>query len=52
MSRGQGSQSREPSRDVEMHSNPASNRASEEQSAEEEADETSLMEPEGGFLKP
>ena len=51
-SRGQGSQSRETSKDAGTQSNPASNPASEEHSGEEEVEETSLMEPEGGFRKP
>ena len=49
MSRGRGSQSQGPSKEVGTESNPAFNPASEEQSGEEEVEETSLMEPEGGF---
>jgi hypothetical protein len=45
---GEGSQSL----DVGTQSNPANNPISEEHSAEEEVEETSLMEPEGGFSKP
>ena len=41
--------SREASKDMETPSNPASTPASQEQSEEEEFEETSLMEPEGGF---
>ena len=52
MVQGQGSQSREASKDVGTQSNPPSNPASEGHSAEEEVEETSLMEPEGGFSKP
>jgi hypothetical protein len=46
------SQSRGTSKDMGTQSNPASNPAMEEQSAEDELEETSLMEPEGWFLKP
>ena len=49
MSRGRGSQSQGISKDVGTQSNPAINPDSEEHSGEEEAEETSLMEPEGGF---
>ena len=42
----------EPSKDAGTQSNPASIPASQEQSGEEEVEETSLMEPEGGFRKP
>lgn len=38
----------EPSKDAGTQSNPAL----QEQSGEEEVEETSLMEPEGGFRKP
>ena len=48
----QGTQCRGASRDMETHSNPESNPATEEQSEEEEVEETSVMEPEGGYLKP
>ena len=47
--RGQRSHSRETSKDVGTQSNPASNPTSHEQSGEKEFEETSLMEPEGGF---
>ena len=46
-----GSQSPGTSKDVETQSNPASNPALEEHSAEDEVEETSLMEPEGKFIK-
>jgi hypothetical protein len=52
MSRGQGSQCEEASKDMGTQSNPANNPTSEEQSAEEEFEETSMMEPEGGYHKP
>ena len=52
MLQGRRSQSREASKDVGTQSNPASNPASEGQSPEEEVEETSLMEPEGAYLKP
>ena len=52
MSRGQGSQCEEASKEMGTESNPANNPTSEEQSAEEEFEETSLMEPEGGYHKP
>jgi hypothetical protein len=51
-SRGRGSQSQRASKEMETESNPAYNIASEEHSGEEEAEETSLMEPEGGFENP
>jgi hypothetical protein len=51
-SRERGSQSRGASRDMGTQSNPASNPATEEHSMEDELEETSLMEQEGGFLKP
>ena len=51
-SRGQGSQSKGGSKDMGTQSNPATNLASQEHNMEEEAEETSLMEPEGLFLKP
>jgi hypothetical protein len=52
MSRGRGSQCEEASKEMGTQSNPENNPTSEEQSAEEEFEETSLMEPEGGYLKP
>ena len=52
MTQGRGSQSLEASKDVGTQSNPASLPSSEEQSVEEEVEETSLMEPEGGFSEP
>ena len=52
ISQGQGTQSRGASKDMGTESNPASNPASQEHSGEEEVEETSLMEPEGGFRKP
>ena len=45
------SQSRGASKDMGTQSNPASNPAMEDQSPEDELEETSLMEPEGWFLK-
>ena len=51
-SRELGSQSRGASKDMGTPSNPESTPGMEEQSAEEEHEETSLMEPEGGFVKP
>ena len=47
ISGGQGSQSQKTSKDLGTQSNPAYNSTS-----EEEFEETSLMESEGGFLKP
>jgi len=52
MSRGRGSQYEGASKDMETQSKPAYNPTSEDQSAEEECEETSLMEPEGGYHKP
>jgi hypothetical protein len=52
MSRAPGSQSQGASKDLGTQSNPESNQASEERSAHEELEETSLMKPEGGVLKP
>ena len=40
------------SKDIGTQFNPLSNHAMEEHSAGEEFEETSLLEPEGGFLKP
>jgi hypothetical protein len=51
-SREQGSQSRGASQEMGTEGNPGDNPATEEKSADEDFDETSLMEPEGGFLKP
>jgi hypothetical protein len=51
-SRGRGSQSQGASKDMGTKSNPAYNIASEEHNGEEKAEETSLMEPEGGFQNP
>ena len=51
-SREGGSNSRGASKDIGTQSNPFSNPAMEEYSAGEELEETSLMEPEGGSLKP
>jgi hypothetical protein len=50
--REQGTQCRGASRDMGTQSNPESNPTMEDQSAEQELEETSLLEPEGGFLKP
>ena len=49
MSEGGGSQSQGASKDMEEQSNPPYNPTSEEQIAEEDIEDTSLMEPEGGF---
>ena len=51
-SRQRASPSRGASTDIGTQPNPESNTPMEEHSAEEEVEETSLMEPEGGFLKP
>ena len=51
MAEGGGSQSQGASKDMEEQSNPPYNPTSEEQIAEEDVEETSLMEPEGGFHK-
>ena len=51
-SRKRESQCRGDSKDMGTQSNPASTPATEDQSAEDELEETSLMETEGGFLKP
>jgi hypothetical protein len=51
-SRERESQCRGDSKDMGTQSNPASTPATEDQSAEDELEETSLMETEGGFLKP
>ena len=47
-----GSQSRGDSKEMGTQCNPASTPATHDHSAEEEFEETSLMEPEGAFLKP
>ena len=52
MSLGRGTPSQGASKDMEMPSNPAYNPTLEEQSVEEDCEETSLMEPQGGFLTP
>ena len=52
MSRGRGSECEGASKEVGTESNPAYNPTQEEQSGEEEFEETSLMEPEGGYHKP
>ena len=52
MSREQGSLCEGASKEMGTQSNPAHNPTSEEQSAEEECEETSLMEPGGGYHKP
>ena len=49
---GRESHCLEPSKDVRTHSNHAINPALQEESGEEKVEETSLMEPEGGFPKP
>ena len=51
-SRERTSQCRGDSKDMATQSNPASTPATEEQSAEEELEETSLLETEGGCVKP
>jgi hypothetical protein len=50
--RERASQSRGASKEMETQCDPACTPATEEQSAEEKCEETSLMEPEGAFLKP
>ena len=52
ISRERASQSRGASKDMGTQSNPTSNPGMDEQGAEDEHEETSLMEPEGGLLKP
>jgi hypothetical protein len=51
-SQGRGYRSREVSKELGTQSTPASNPATAEHCAEDEVEETSLMEPEGGYLKP
>jgi hypothetical protein len=50
--RERGSQSRGMSKEMETQSNPDCTPTMEQPSAEEELEETSLLETEGGFLKP